>query len=162
MFVRKKTNRSGSISIQIVQKIHRKNTVLKTIGCSKDPEELEKLYQIALYELPRVYGATLFDPQNEPKISELSNDCIRIIGPELIFGAIYDRIGFDKIKDTLLRDLAISRITHPGSKLKLTEYLNDTGKAETSVYSIYRFLDKLNTRLKDQVEGSSSHLGELF
>jgi len=152
MFVRKKTNRSGSTSVQIVQKIHRKNTILKTIGCSKDPEEVEKLYQIALYELPRVYGATLFDPPTEPKISELSNDCIRIIGPELVFGAIYDRIGFDKIKDSLLRDLAISRITHPGSKLKLTEYLNDTGKAEISVYSVYRFLDKLNTRLKDQVE----------
>ena len=74
MFVRKKKNRSGSISVQIVEKINRSNKILKTIGSSTDPKEIEKLYQKALYEMPRIYGATLFVEVHEPKISELSNE----------------------------------------------------------------------------------------
>ncbi|MCK4288940.1 MAG: IS1634 family transposase, partial [Bacteroidales bacterium] len=155
MFVRKKKNRSGSVSIQIVEKINRSNKVLKTIGSSTDPEEIERLCQKALYEMPRLYGATLFDEIHEPKISELSNDSIQVVGPVLVFGAIYDKVGFNTIKEPLLKDLVISRITHPGSKLKLSGYLKDTGKADISVYSIYRFLDKLNNKLKTDVEDIS-------
>jgi len=140
------------MSIQIIQKINRSNKVLKTIGSSSNPEEIERLYQKALYEMPRLYGATLFDVTDEPKISELSNDAIRIVGPDLIFGRIFEKIGFGKLKEPLLKDLAISRITHPGSKLRLSNYLSETGKRNISVYSIYRFLDKLNNTLKSKVE----------
>lgn len=152
MFVRKKKNKSGSTSIQIIKKINRSNKVLKTIGSSSNPQEIERLYQEALYEMPRLHGATLFDKSQEPKVSELSNDSIRIVGPELIFGRIYNYIGYDALKEPLLKDLVISRITHPGSKLKLSNYLNETGRQEITVYSIYRFLDKLNSKLKSTVE----------
>ena len=152
MFVRKKLNKSGSTSIQIIQKIDRNNKVLKTIGSSFDPIEIEKLYSKALFEMPRLYGATLFDsPVTEP-LSELSNDSIRICGPELVFGRIYDYIGYKSIGEPLLKELVVSRITHPGSKLNLAKYLSDTGQREISVYSIYRFLDKLNNILKKKVE----------
>ncbi len=63
MFVRKKRNKSGSISIQIVEKVRRKNKVIKTIGCSSNSEEVERLYKQALNELPRLYGPTLFDKE---------------------------------------------------------------------------------------------------
>jgi len=155
MFVRKKKNKSGSVSIQIVEKLNRKNKILETIGCSSNITEIELLYQKALMELPNHYGPTLFDKDYEPQISELSNDSIRVIGPEKVFEPIYNNIGFNKIKEPLLRDLVISRITHPGSKLKLSEYLSQTGKGDISVYSIYRFLDKLNSRLKTTIEDIS-------
>lgn len=155
MFIRKKRNRSGSISVQIIQKINRSNKVLKTIGSSSDPAEVENLYLQALYEMPRLYGATLFDTAEEPKVSELNNDSIRIIGPDIIFGAIYDKIGFNQFKEPLLKHLVISRITHPGSKLRLSNYLKDTSRKEISVYSIYRFLDKLNKKLKHKIEDIS-------
>lgn len=155
MFVRKKRNKSGSTSIQIIQKINRINKVLKTIGSSSDPKEIDRLYSEALYEMPRLYGATLFDTPVSKPISELSNDSIRICGPEVVFGKIYDYIGYKNIGDPLLKELVISRITHPGSKLNLAKYLNDTGQREISVYSIYRFLDKLNNILKENVEGIS-------
>lgn len=129
--------------------------MLKTVGSSSDPDTIERLYQKALYELPRLYGATLFDQFEEPKVSELSNDSIRIIGPELTFGVIYDRLGYQATGSALLKDLVISRITHPGSKLKLSEYLKDTGRSDISVYSIYRFLDKLNSSLKHKIEDIS-------
>ena len=90
MFIRKKRNRSGTVSVQIIKKIDRVNKVIKTIGSSSDPAEIDLLYHKALYEMPRLYGATLFDPPSEPKISELTNDNIRVIGPELVFSRIFN------------------------------------------------------------------------
>lgn len=155
MFIRKKLNKSGTTSIQIIQKVGRSNKILKTIGSSSSPDELERLFQKALYEMPRLYGATLFDTLTKPAITELSNDSIRVCGPDIIFGQIYDHVGFGQLREPLLKDLVISRITHPGSKLNLAKYLSITGKRNISVYSIYRFLDKLNNRLKTKIEDIS-------
>lgn len=153
MFVRKKKNRSGSVSIQIIKKINRVNKVIKTIGSSSDPAEIDLLYHKALHEMPRLFGATLFDPEpSEPKVSELSNDNIRIIGHELVFSRIFNHIGFNAINDDLFKDLCISRITHPGSKLNLSIYLQENNKADVSVDRIYYFMDRLSSRYKQQVE----------
>ena len=146
MFVRQKINRSGSVSVQIVQKVGRINKVVRTIGCSTDPVEIEKLVSQAHYEKERIYGPTLFDPRPVEDLKNVTNDCIRVIGPDLVFSELYSRIGFDAIREPLLRSLAISRLTHPGSKLKLSEYLSVTGRDSISVYSIYRFLDKISDR----------------
>ena len=155
MFVRKKKNRSGSVSIQIIQKINRNNKVLKTIGSSANPNEIERLYKQALYEMPRLYGATLFDQPDEVSIYDLSNDNIRVIGPELVFGRIFNHIGFNQIKDQIFKDLSISRITHPGSKLNLSQYLRENNREEISVDRIYYFLDRLSSRYKEKVEDIS-------
>ena len=152
MFIRKKQNKSGSISVQIIQKVNKSNKIIKTIGSSSDQSEIERLYQRALYEMPRLYGATLFDTPSHGSISELSNDSIRVCGPDIIFGQIYDYIGYGSLGEPLLKHLVVSRITHPGSKLNLAKYLSETGKSEVSVYSIYRFLDKLNSGMKKNVE----------
>lgn len=75
-----------------------------------------------------------------------------IFGLELIFGRIFDKIRFNQVPGELFRDLAISRITHPGSKLKLAKYLQENKSKEISVYSIYQYLDKISTRYKGQME----------
>jgi len=152
MFVRQKINFSGSVSVQIVQKIGRINKVIRTVGCSSDPEEVGKLQQQAEYEKERFYGLTLFDPIPVQDLKNVTNDCIRVIGPDIVFGVLYARIGFDIIGEPLLKSLAISRLTHPGSKLKLSEYLSVTGRNSISVYSIYRFLDKVSNKYKSQIE----------
>jgi transposase len=152
MFIRQKKNSSGSVSVQIIKKIGRCNKILKTIGCSNDAEEIKKLQKQAEHDILRLFGPTLFDSLSKPIVSELTNDDLRVVGPNLIFGPVYDKIGFSIIKEPLLKELAISRITHPGSKLRLSEYLRDTGKMDLSVYSIYRFLDKLNKKFKSKVE----------
>ncbi|MBA7543763.1 IS1634 family transposase ISCsa8 [subsurface metagenome] len=48
--------------------------------------------------------------------------------------------------------MVISRITHAGSKLKLAKFLQENKGKEITVYSIYRYLDKISTRYKEQVE----------
>jgi len=45
MYVRKKKNPSGVISIQVIDKSHGKYKVLRTIGSSSDVHEVESLYQ---------------------------------------------------------------------------------------------------------------------
>lgn len=90
-----------------------------------------------------------------PSLTELNNDHIRVIGPELVFGKILNYIGFGKIEDELFKDLAISRITHPGSKLQLSQYLQENQNKDISADAIYYFLDKLNARYKSQIEDIS-------
>ena len=47
MFVRKKVNRSGSISIVVVSKSHGKFTEVKKFGVAKSEEEADELFQKA-------------------------------------------------------------------------------------------------------------------
>lgn len=158
MFVRKKRNKSGSISVQIIDKSYGTYRVLKTIGSSSDKDEIDMLYQSAVDEIPRMFDQltlNLFDQGKKKEfhaVEDLRNDDIRVVGPELIFGRIFDRIGYNQIPELLFRDLVISRITHPGSKLKLVEYLQENKGQDISVYSIYRYMDKLSSRYKEQIE----------
>src|SRR4030042_6515036 len=158
MFVRKKKNRSGSISVQIIDKAYGTYRVLKTFGSARDKGDIERLYREAIKEIPRLFNQltlSLFDQeeaQQSHSVENLSNDDIRVIGPELVFGRIFDRIGFNQIPELLFRDLVISRITYPGSKLKLVEYLRENRGQVISVYSIYRYMEQISARYKEQVE----------
>lgn len=165
MFIRKKKNRSGNISIQIIQKQHGKYVVIKTLGTSGDEEEIDRLYKQAQEAIPRLFNQiTIFDdPVSLPRVDEVGNDDIRVVGPELVFGRIFDYIGFNQIPDQLFRDLVISRITHPGSKLQLSEYLRENNRQEISADNIYYFLDKLNSKYKHKVEDISfTHTANLL
>ena len=60
MFVRQKRNRSGSVSVQVVEKSHGYR-VVKTIGSARDPEELNRLAQLPEFpdSLECLYGSRL-------------------------------------------------------------------------------------------------------
>ena len=45
MFVRKKKNKSGLISVQVIDKSRGKYRVIKTVGCSSDEKEIAELYE---------------------------------------------------------------------------------------------------------------------
>lgn len=44
MFIRKKKNKSGSVSVQIIDKSSGKYKVVKTIGSSNDLKDIEKMH----------------------------------------------------------------------------------------------------------------------
>ena len=157
MFIRKKKNKSGSTSVQIIQKQQGKYKVVKSLGASYEEHVIEEYYRLAQEAILRMFNQLTFfeEPPGYPRIDELSNDNIRVVGPELVFGKIFNHIGFNKIPDELFKDLAISRITHPGSKLQLSEYLRENNKRDISADNIYYFLDKLNVKYKKQVEDIS-------
>jgi len=56
MFVRKKKNKSGSVSIQIILKSRGKYKVIKTIGCAKTKREEELMSLLANGELEKLLG----------------------------------------------------------------------------------------------------------
>jgi transposase len=160
MFARKIRNRSGSISVQIVRKDRGKYRVVRTIGTSEDPEEIEKLWHQAQHFIhnPDSNQDTLFPMQTfndrcvESFTETLSNSSIRVIGPELIFGTLYERIGLNKIQDEMFRHMVIARLAYPTSKLKTADYLYRYKGIEISVNALYRCLDRLHERYKQQVE----------
>ena len=88
----------------------------------------------------------------EQVMDNLANASIRTIGPELIFGRLYDQIGFGIIREDLFRHLVIARLAFPLSKLKTVEYLYRYRGIYLDIDVVYRFLDKLNTQLKEEVE----------
>ncbi|MDD3320081.1 MAG: IS1634 family transposase [Paludibacter sp.] len=157
MFLRKKKNKSGSVSVQIIQKLRGKYKVLQTIGSGRTEQELIKLNYLGKQEIDRLSNQPeLFvwenDLQIEQIFSNLSNASIRIVGPELVFGKLYDKIGFGSIQQELFRHLVIARIAYPLSKLKTVDYLYRYQGLTLDVDTVYRFLDKLNKELKEQVE----------
>jgi hypothetical protein len=58
----------------------------------------------------------------ERTMQALSSSSNRTVGPEPVFGKIYDFIGFGNIGEELFRHLVVSRLAFPLSKLKTVEY----------------------------------------
>ena len=79
------------------------------------------------------------DEQIEKAFSLLSNSSIRTVGPELVFGKIYDYVGFNVINEDMFRHLVISRLAFPLSKLKTVEYLYRYQGVSLNIDSVYRF-----------------------
>lgn len=157
MFVRKLKNRSGSTSVQVIQKVRSKYKVVKTIGCATTQRKIENLYNLAKQEIEKLSSQQkLFDSESDEAVDKvfasLQNANIQTIGPEIIFGKIYDHIGFGMISEEMFRHLVISRIAFPLSKLKTIEYLYRYQGKSLDIDSVYRFLDKLNNKLKSKVE----------
>lgn len=143
--------------MQVIQKIKGKYKVVKTIGSATTWQEIEKLENLARQEIERLYAQPkIFVSQSDEAIEQafalLSNASIRTLGPEIIFGKIYDSLGFGVVGESLFRHLVIARLAFPLSKLKTIDYLYRYQGTNLDIDAVYRFLDKLNDKLKPQVE----------
>lgn len=157
MFVRSKKNASGSISIQIISKIRGRYKVIKSMGSATTRQEIDRLTYLAKQEIERLSEPpSLFISENdnliESVLSSLTNSNIQTVGPEIIFGKIFDFIGFNAIEEALFRHLVISRLAFPLSKLKTIDYLYRYQGVMLDIDAVYRFLDKLNNKLKEKAE----------
>lgn len=158
MFVRRNINRSGSVSIQIAYKFKGKTKIIKTVGVAKTEREKELLILLAESEMSRIRGMeSLFvehdDLVVENFVNSIANDHLQIVGSELILGKIYHKFDFPSGGScNYFRNLVLCRLVYPGSKLKTVEYFRQHLNTEVSVYTIYRFLDELNSHLKPKIE----------
>jgi transposase len=157
MFVRTKKNISGSISVQVISKARGRYKVIKSIGSATTRQEIDRLIQLAKQEIdllskPHNLFSSESDNLIEEVISSLSNSNIQTVGPEIIFGKIFDHIGFKEVGEDLFRHLVISRLAFPLSKLKTIDYLYRYQGVMLDIDTVYRFLDKLNNTLKGKVE----------
>ena len=166
MFVRRKVNKSGSISIHVVDKACGRYRVVKVFGpTDSEREALALERQACTYIREASGGVEMFPDQSDVSIeaflSSVSNAQIQVAGPELIFGRLYDRIGYGEIDDEMFRHLVICRLFNPGSKLRTVDYLRRYLGVSCEVGRIYRFLDRLCAKgdgeegIKRQVEDIS-------
>jgi hypothetical protein len=158
MFVRKKSNKSGSVSVQVIDK-SKGYRVVQTIGSAHDPEQIERLVALGERFISRKNKQYFLFPTEQRDnavvldfVQTLQNRCIRTVGPELIFGRLFDEIGFDAIDEQLFRDIVIARLVYPTSKLKTVDYLYRYQGKNILPDRIYRFLDRLNSRYSRQAQ----------
>lgn len=157
MFVRKKPNKSGIISIQIIDKSSGHYRLIKTVGSSADPAVIDSLFFQArqLIAVLKGQGVLNFEIANEQMLMDLffnGINEIQLAGPELVLGKLFDEIGFNKISEDLFRHLVIARLAYPVSKLKTTDYLFKYKGVKIDVDKIYRYLDKLSSLQKETVQ----------
>ena len=134
MFVRKKKNTSGIVSVQIIDKSSVKYKLIKTIGSSSSPSVIQNLVDKGNEFIKKHTGIQEIDFENtNDLIHSILNNITshKLIGVDLVLGRIFNEIGFNKINDELFRDLVLYRLVYPKSKLKTTEYL-------------YRYAEKKN------------------
>ena len=127
MFVREKKNRSGSISVVVVSKQSGRYREVHTLGVSSDPASIKRLRQQALLWIKEKAGSPdIFARYEEERFEQESLDYffnhidnILLNGVLLILNQVFKLIGFDRIEDPIFRQLVISRISQPSSKVAM-------------------------------------------
>ena len=148
MYIRRKPNKTGTVSVQVVSKHTGIYKVMRSFGVGRSEQELVRLEERAQQFIVEQQGmGELFsdeaDVRLEDFLSTIHNTQIQVIGPELVFGRLYDKIGYCKIKSEMFRHLVVGRLFSPGSKLKTIDYLERYQGIIYSKDKIYRFLDTL-------------------
>jgi hypothetical protein len=161
MFIRRKPNKSGTYSIQVVSKHNGQYILEKSFGASSDEIQLKILEERASDWMARYGNQAVIDfadgkyLESTRLIAEgvLDNiDRILLNGPLLILNRIYDSIGFDRIEDSILRHLAIARVCQPMSKLATVGYLKSHFNEGVALHDIYRYMDKLHYAQRDLIQ----------
>lgn len=143
MYIRKVKSRK-STCFQIGYKRNGKFKIVKHVGCASSLPIIEALKIKAKNEMVEILlrvQPPLFSLQDKPPKAKLKS--WHITGYHQVFGKIYDLIGFS---NNLLRDLVVSRIVHPSSKLSTIRYLSRHLGINLSVDKVYRFLDNLDKK----------------
>ena len=155
MFVRQKKNKSGVISVQVIDKSSGKYKVLKTIGSSSNPSDIQFFIEKGKAFIKNYTGVQELDfTDTNSMIQSVLNNITshKLVGVDLVLGRIFDEIGFNKIEDELFRDLVLYRLVYPKSKLKTTEYLYRFAGKNYSEDEVYRYLDTLYKAHKEEVQ----------
>lgn len=160
MFVRKKRNPSGIVSVQVIDKSKGRYCVVKTIGSSSDASTIESLYLegkkwISLclgdQDVFEVYNRTVEERQvTEYLLSNVEN--ILLNGVQLILNNVFKLTGFDSIEDEIFRQLVIARLSQPMSKASTVEYLKSHFDEDAQLHRIYRYLDKLHDTQQEKIQ----------
>lgn len=155
MFIRKKKNSSGTICVQIIDKSSGKYKVLQTIGTGNTKAAIDLLVHEAQLTIAKHKQSIEIDFDNyRDQYNQFFNSITahRLIGIDYVLGKLFDEIGFNKIEDELFRDLVLYRLVYPKSKLKTTQFLYRYQQKSYSEDDIYRYMDKLHSTQKDQVQ----------
>ena len=160
MFVRKKKNRSGTVSVVVVSKQSGAYKEIRAVGTSSDELQVSDLVRQGK-EWIRQQDAMpdIFDKYDREQAERASVDYffdrienILLNGPQLILNRVYGLVGFESINDAVLKDLVIARICQPRSKAATVDYLKDYFDEDINLDRIYRYLDILQSSRQTVVQ----------
>jgi transposase len=160
MFVRKKKNKSGSITVVVIDKNHKHFKPVKVIGTSADSREVEILYRQGKEWVESYCGQQDIFSADEKERQEIEEtervlgnvENILINGTQQILEHVFNRVGFDAINDDVLKQLVIARLSQPLSKLGTVDYLKSHFDEDVSLSKIYRYLDKLYNTQQEHIQ----------
>lgn len=155
MFIRKLKSKNGKTYIQVVDKSSGHYKVLKSFGTFNSDYEKAILIDKAQKWMNQFSGDREIDFTNSNELVQKLSDSITAlnrVGFDLLLGTIFDEIGFSRIRDEIFKQLVLCRIAYPRSKLKTTEYLYRYKQISWSEDQVYRYLDKLYSSQKQQVQ----------
>ena len=160
MFVREKKNRSGSVSVVVVSKQSGRYRELHVAGVSSDSATIAMYRQQALLwikqksGMPDMFIQYANEQFERDSIVYFFNHIENILlnGTQLILNQVFKLIGFDRIEDTVFRQLVIARLCQPSSKVATVDYLKSHFDEDVQLYQLYEYLDKLYDTQKDLVE----------
>ncbi|SEA68693.1 Transposase [Arachidicoccus rhizosphaerae] len=166
MYVRKKANISGVISVQVIDKSQGKYSVIKTIGSSADLDTVNQLLLEAKQWVKVHQGVQdmfeVADQHQEEResfnyfFSNIEN--VLQNGTRLILEKVFKSIGFGRLNDNILEQLVVARLSQPMSKLATVSYLKDHFDEDIHYQQIYRYMDKLaNTKQQEVQQISVDH-----
>lgn len=158
MFIRRRRNKSGTVSVVVVDKSSGKFRELKTIGVSSDPHEIQELERRARAWMDEHTGQLALDFDESDKAVMSAREVFSHIDrtlhntPQVILNGIYDSIGFGAIGDDILRHLVIARVCEPLSKVATVEYLKSYFDEDIRLHNIYRYMDRLYSSQREKVQ----------
>jgi len=132
---------SGKKAIQVVSKHYGKITVHKHIGTYDTDEEKRQLLEKAQDFITKTSGqVSLLDVLSTFKPSEIEITEQYPIFLYQLLSAVYDKLGFGKYPDLLIKDLVIARVWAPSSKRETREILSEDFGKNWKLLTIYRHL----------------------
>ena len=149
MFVRRRNNKSGSISICVVDKSRGGYDIVKSFGTVKTAAEADLLENKAREFVREQSGEpdTLFERMDEKQLRDyaatLDQGRIELAGPELLYGELFDRLRLGEGKEPLFRHLVLCRLFNPGSKLRVRDYLQRYLGEKPAPEAVYGYVDSL-------------------
>lgn len=162
VFIRKKTNKSGSFSIFLVTgermpgKKHPVSRIIRNFGTANGGEALNELIQQA-----KSYKAKLEASAPKAKVLKIIMDsdiqsCRSFnVGFSDVYGKAFDtvfaQLGLHSGLHEKLRNLVVMRIAAPASKRRTAQLSSEYG-LDCNVDSIYRLMDKLTEKTIESIK----------
>ena len=159
MFLRKKKYPSGNVGVIVAEKVNGRMRELHTVGIAADTDEIGPLVAkgqewIDREKARRHPRLDLFGEERQASereyveteriLSNISN--VFLNGADLLLDHVFDSVGFNRIEDSVFRQLVKARLSHPASKAATVEYLKNHFDEDLNLSRIYRYLDKLSDR----------------
>ncbi len=141
--------------MQVIDKSSGRYKVVKSFGSVKESSQVTALIAKAKNWMAKQTGIVELDFAGEAAMLQRFLQSItahRLAGIDYVLGKLFDEIGFNKIEDELFRDLVLYRVVYPKSKLKTTQFLYRYQQKSYSEDDIYRYMDKLHSTQKQQVQ----------